>query len=150
MHSEDRDVTAAKAPADGSSAGADARRRTDARPEQVDLVPSLRAYRGALLLSREPPPSINVPSMLPQAVRRIYPRLRPAWGCHYFATRYVRGVTEALERAFAARIAVGEADPDDEAEGDSLQRFKSSLTPPPSRLLVIVGLLAAILLSQAL
>ena len=143
-------MTAAHVPAGEPATAEVVEGRISEGPVRVDVVPLLQAYRGALILSRAPPASVALPSKLPPALRRLYLAVRPAWGCRYFTTRYVRRSAEALERELAGRIAVDEADPDDKDEAEALVRFKSSLAPPPSRLLTLIGLIAAILLSQAL
>jgi hypothetical protein len=117
-----------------------------ATTEPLDVVPLLKAYSAALQLSRRPPPSLK----LPAALTRLHLILRPTFGCHYFATRHVRRRTEALERALAARLAIGEADDNDPAELEALQTFKSSLAPPPSRGWTVALLIGAILLTQVL
>jgi pentapeptide repeat protein len=114
--------------------------------ERLDVVPLLKSYRSALVLARRPPQSLAVPPKLWTLLRR----LRPTWGSHYYATRYVRRRTAAVERALAARCAVGEADENDKTEADALKQFQSSLTPPPPRLVMALAFIAAILLSQAL
>ena len=112
----------------------------------LDVVPLLKAYRVALRLSRHPPASLRVPPALEQ----VHRWLRPTFGCHYFMTQHVRRRIETLERALAARVAVGEVDDNDPAELEALAAFKSSLVPPPSRGWIVAGLLGAILLSQVL
>jgi len=114
--------------------------------EVLDVVPLLKSYRDALLLSRAPPPSLALRKWL----RWLHLRLRPRWMTHYFTVRYVRARTAALERALGARTAVGEADDNDVAECDAISRFKASLPPAPSRIFTVAGAIGAILLSQAL
>ncbi|HEX5924922.1 MAG TPA: pentapeptide repeat-containing protein [Baekduia sp.] len=114
--------------------------------ERLDVVPLLKAYSDALRLARRPPASLA----LPHRLERVHRQLRPTFGCHYFTTRHVRRRTAALERALARRTAIGEADADDAVELESLRTFRSSLSPPPSRGWTAAGLLAAILLSQAI
>jgi hypothetical protein len=112
--------------------------------ERLDVVPLLKSYRSALVLARRPPQSLAVPGWLWKVVKRF----RPSWGSHYYATRYVRKRTAAVERALAGRCAVGEADENDKAEADALKQFQGSLTPPPPRLVTVLAFIAAILLSQ--
>jgi hypothetical protein len=113
---------------------------------RFDVRPLLRSYGVAIELSREPPASLA----LPRRLQRIHRWLRPRWACHYFTTRYVRRRTDALERALAARIALGKTDGDDRKEAEALARFKASLAPAPSRAFTLAGILGAIALSQAL
>ena len=115
-------------------------------PQRFDVHELLASYGAAIALSRDAPASLALPPVL----ERIHRRLRPRWACHYFTTRYVRRRTEALERALAARIALGEADDDDRREAEGLAKFKASLTPAPSRAFVIAGIVGVITLSQAL
>jgi len=112
----------------------------------VDVVPLLKSYSRALLLARSPPASLA----LSRKLTWLHMRLRPSWGSHYFTARYIRRRADALERALSRRMAVGEADENDAQELEALRAFKSSLPPPPSRIFTVVGLIAAILLSQAL
>ena len=120
------------------------------RPRQLfselHVVALLRSYRVAMTLARQPPASLR----LWRPLRWLHLRMRPRWACCYFTTRYVRGRADALERALAGRIAVGEADPNDEREAEAVARFKASLPPPPSRIFGIAGLIAAIVLAQVL
>jgi Pentapeptide repeats (8 copies) len=111
-----------------------------------DVQKLLASYGGAITLSRDPPASFALPAV----PERIHRWLRPRWACHYFTTRYVRRRTEALERALAARIALGEADGDDRSRAEELAKFRASLTPPPSRALMIAGIVGVITLLQAL
>ena len=115
-------------------------------PPRLDVVPLLKAYREALLFSRRPAASLALPKWL----EWVHVRLRPRFTCHYFTVRYVRARTDALERVLAARRAVGEADEDDHEEADAISRFRASLPPAPSRWISVAGIIAAILLSQAL
>jgi hypothetical protein len=114
--------------------------------ERLDVVPLLKAYGDVLHLARRPPASLA----LPRRLERVHLRLRPTLGCHYFTTRHVRRRTAALERALARRMAIGEADADDAKELEALRTFRFSLSPPPSRAWTVAGLLAAILMSQAI
>jgi hypothetical protein len=113
---------------------------------ELHVVALLKSYRQAMALASGPPESLR----LMRPLRWIHLRARPRWACRYFTTRYVRRRVDALERALAARIAVGEADADDDAEAAAIARFKSSLPPVPSRLLAVTGLVAGLLLAQAL
>jgi hypothetical protein len=110
------------------------------------VVPLLKSYRDAMLLARRPPASLRLWRWL----RWIHLRMRPRWACCYFTTRYVRGRVDALDRALARRIALGEADANDRAEAEAVARFKTSLPPAPSRIFGVAGLIAAIVLAQVL
>jgi hypothetical protein len=113
--------------------------------ERLDVVPLLKAYRAALRLARRPPASLD----LSPALERLHRWLRPTVGCDYFVTRQVRRRVGALERALTARVAVGDVDENDRAELEALRTFRSSLAPPPGRGWTVAGLIAAILLTQA-
>jgi hypothetical protein len=115
-------------------------------PPRLDVVPLLKSYREALLLSRRPPASLALPRWL----KWVHLRLRPRFTCHYFTARYVRARTDALERALGTRTAVGEADENDLQECEAISRFRASLPPPPSRWISVAGIIAAVLFSQAL
>jgi hypothetical protein len=121
-----------------------------ARPRELHpelhVIPLLTSYRDAMVLARRTPPSLRVWRPL----RWIHLRLRPRWACCYFTTRYVRGRVDALDRALARRIALGEADANDRHEAEAVARFKASLPPPPSRIVGVAGLIAAIVLGQVL
>jgi hypothetical protein len=76
--------------------------------------------------------------------------VRPTWGSQFWTVRYARRRADELQRALSARLAVREADDDDAAELEALERFKASLPPPPSRWLTVLALISAILTAQAL
>jgi hypothetical protein len=111
----------------------------------VDVLPLLKAYARTIAASANPPASLRS-----ERLARWTRRIRPTWGCQFFTVRYVRRQVQAVERALGQRIAVGEHDADDEQELAALERFRTSLPPPPSRWLAVVGLVAAILMAQAL
>ena len=64
--------------------------------------------------------------------------------------RQVQRRLDAVDRALSGRIAVGDQDEDDEREHEALGRFRASLPPPPSRWLTLGGVVAIIVLAQAL
>ena len=67
-----------------------------------------------------------------------------------WAARHVRRNLEALERNFARRLAVGEADDNDERDRPALCQFRDSLAPPTSRLVVVGLFVAGAVLAQKL
>jgi hypothetical protein len=111
---------------------------------ELKVVPLLTAYRDAMTLAGNPPPSLR----LVRPLRRRHLWLRPKWGCRYFTTRYVRRRVDVLERAVSMRIALGEGDDNDQDESEAIKRFKAALPPAPSRLFSVAGLIAAILVTQ--
>jgi hypothetical protein len=113
--------------------------------QAVDVTPLLRAYREAVAASRRPPPSLRW-----KRLQRVTRWLRPSWGCRYFTVRHVQRRLDALDRALSGRIAVGDHDEDDEREHEALGRLRASLPPPPSRWLTVGGVVAIIVLAQAL
>jgi hypothetical protein len=124
--------------------GSQQHQEREQRADAVDVLPLLRAYREALQVARDPPHP-DFPG-----AKALGALVEPRLGCRYFTERYVRRQVDAIARALARRIAVGEGNENDEREHAALERFQTSLSPPPSRLVSIGGLIVAIVLAQAL
>jgi hypothetical protein len=122
--------------------------------KRVDVTFLLKAYREAVLRSREPPGSSRLPWSLPPSTERRFLRwhlrIRPSWGTEFWTVRYARRRTQELRRALAGTLAVGDAHVDDDEALQALERFEASLPPPPSRWLTVPGLIVAILIAQGL
>lgn len=115
--------------------------------EQADVTELLCAYREALELAADPPPSRT---MRVKALTQLLCWLRPTWGLHRFVVDHVRGRVDTLIRRYCLRLALGETDDNDREELDALKSFASSLPPPRPQWWALLPLFAVLLLSQVL
>jgi hypothetical protein len=116
---------------------------------RADVLALLDAYAAILKLARKPPPTLALPSF----ARRLEApcrKLRPTWGREMWTARHIRRRLDVLTRAYVAKRAAGQGTPTDERDYASLQQFTAAVARPPSRLLVALGAVAALLLGQVI
>lgn len=117
------------------------------RVVQADVLELLRHYREAIELAAAPPASRCSRFGL---MARALTSLRPTWGLQRLVAEHVRDRIALVDRHFARRLALGEADSNDDEDRAALSLFAASLPPPRSRLWAAVPLLAVVAVSQAL
>jgi hypothetical protein len=89
---------------------------------RADAGDLLRAYRSALGLAGDLPPSRSVKR---RWLLRLLTVLRPTWGLQRFAVEHVRRRVEQLSRCYCVRLALGEDDGNDAADREALERSAS-------------------------
>ena len=129
--------------ADGLNAPAVAQPR---RPPQADVFELLRAYREALEIAAELPPSRLTPF---RPLTRVVNWLRPSWGLQRFITEHTRHRLKALTRRYNLRLALQDDGNDAEAL-EAANRFTASLPDAPSKLRALLPLFAILAISQFL
>lgn len=115
---------------------------------RADVLPLLEAYRQALALAAAPPPSYQTRFGW---LTRFLAWLRPEWGASRFTVDHMRRRVDALNRRYCLRLALGEDDGNDGDDRAALERFESSLPSAPSRVIVVVlPVIAMIVMAQVL
>jgi len=116
-------------------------------PPSADVPGLLAAYAAALKLARDPPPTLVLPSFA-RRLEGLLRKLRPTWGTEQWTARHIRRRLDVLMRAYAAKLATGQRASGDARSLESLQQFATAIARPPSRLIVVLGAVVAVLLGQ--
>jgi len=117
------------------------------RPPQADVFELLRAYREALEIAAELPPSRLTPL---RPLTRVVNWLRPSWGVQRFITEHIRHTLQALTRRYYLRLALRQDDGNDAEALEAANRFTASLPDAPSKLRALLPLFAILAVSQVL